>query len=81
MLGDVDRKRSVDGWGGRKSTQSPTITSWAVDRSKVLRHPVGTTHVALDTPGALYDYDLARRASAAPRQAVARQRAWQAAVV
>jgi len=60
MLGDVDRQRSVDGWLGRRSTQAPTITSWAVDRSKVLRPPAGTTHVVLDTPGALYDHDLAR---------------------
>lgn len=62
MLGDVDRQRSVNGWLSRRSADAPVITSWAVDRSKVLRPPAGTTHVVLDTPGALYDHELARLA-------------------
>lgn len=62
MLGDIDRQRSVSSWLARRASDAPLITSWAVDRSKVLRPPAGTTHVVLDTPGALYDHDLAKLA-------------------
>ncbi len=62
MLGDLDRQRSVNSWLSRRPSESPLITTWAVDRSKVMRPPAGTTHVVLDTPGALYDHDLAKLA-------------------
>ena len=60
MLGDVDRQRSMHSWLSRRSRQAPFVTSWAVDRSRTLRPPSGTTHVVLDTPGALYDHHLAK---------------------
>lgn len=60
MQGDVDRQRSMHSWLSRRPAAVPEVTSWAVDRSRVLRPPAGTTHVVLDTPGALYDHDLAK---------------------
>lgn len=60
MLGGVDRQRSMHSWLSRRPTAVPEVSSWAVDRSRVLRPPAGTTHVVLDTPGALYDHDLAK---------------------
>lgn len=62
MLGDLDRQRSINSWLSRRPAASPVITTWAVDRSKVMRAPAGTTHVVLDTPGALYDHELAKLA-------------------
>jgi chromosome partitioning protein len=60
MLGDVDRQRSMHSWLSRRSKEAPPVTSWAVDRSRTVRPPSGTTHVVLDTPGALYDHHLAK---------------------
>lgn len=60
MLGDVDRQRSMLSWLQRRRSSSPAITTWAIDNGRMLRAPRGTTHVVLDTPGALYDHDLAK---------------------
>lgn len=60
MLGDVDRQRSMHSWLSRRSKDAPQVTTWAVDRSRTVRPPSGTTHVVLDTPGALYDHHLAK---------------------
>lgn len=60
MLGDVDRQQSIRSWLSRRSPRANRITTWTVDQGKVFRAPVGTTHVVLDTPGALYGHDLAR---------------------
>lgn len=60
MLGDVDRQQCTRGWLERRDKRSAPITTWAVDNGTVLRAPRGTTHVVLDTPGALYDFDLAK---------------------
>ncbi|WP_291099777.1 ParA family protein [Hydrogenophaga sp.] len=60
MLGDVDRQQSVRSWLSRRSPQAARITTWALDNGKVFRAPPGTTHVVLDTPGALYGHDLAK---------------------
>jgi len=60
MLGDIDRQQSVRSWLQRRPTASPPITTWAVDNGKVFRAPKGTTHVVLDTPGALYDYEQSK---------------------
>jgi chromosome partitioning protein len=60
MLGDVDRQQSVRSWLQRRSPQSVKINTWAVDNGKVFRAPPGTTHVILDTPGGLYDHELAK---------------------
>lgn len=60
MLGDIDRQQSVRSWLQRRPAASPPITTWAVDNGKVFRAPKGTTHVVLDTPGALYDYEQSK---------------------
>ena len=60
MLGDVDRQHSMRSWLRRRSPSLPAITTWAADSGRMLRPPRGTTHVVLDTPGALYDHELAR---------------------
>ncbi|MDM7942380.1 MAG: AAA family ATPase [Hydrogenophaga sp.] len=60
MLGDVDRQQSTRSWLERRDARSAPIVTWAVDNGTVLRAPRGTTHVVLDTPGALYDLDLAK---------------------
>lgn len=60
MLGDVDRQQSVRSWLQRRSAQAAKVNTWAVDNGKVFRAPPGTTHVVLDTPGGLYDHELAK---------------------
>jgi chromosome partitioning protein len=60
MLGDVDRQQSIKHWLSRRDTEAPEIITWAIDKGKALRAPPGTTHVVLDTPGALYDHHLAK---------------------
>lgn len=60
MLGDIDRQQSVRSWLQRRPGVAPPITTWAVDNGKVFRAPRGTTHVVLDTPGALYDYEQSK---------------------
>lgn len=60
MLGDVDRQQSVRSWLQRRSPQAVKVNTWAVDNGRVFRAPPGTTHVVLDTPGGLYDHDLAK---------------------
>jgi chromosome partitioning protein len=60
MLGDVDRQQSVRSWLQRRSPQDAKVNTWAVDNGKVFRAPPGTTHVILDTPGGLYDHELAK---------------------
>lgn len=60
MLGDVDRQQSVRSWLQRRSPQAVKVNTWAVDNGKVFRAPPGTTHVVLDTPGGLYDHELAK---------------------
>jgi len=63
MLGDVDRQHSASQWLTRRrarATAVPALAGWAVDPQRVLRPPVGTTHVVLDTPGGLQGYELAR---------------------
>lgn len=60
MLGDVDRQQSIRSWLSRRSLSAAPITTWALDNGKVFRAPPGTTHVVLDTPGALYDHELAK---------------------
>lgn len=60
MLGDVDRQQSVRSWLQRRSPQAAKVNTWAVDNGKVFRAPPGTTHVILDTPGGLYDHELAK---------------------
>lgn len=60
MLGDSDHQQSMRTWLQRRSPALPHITSWMVDNSKMFRAPRGTTHVVLDTPGALYGYELAK---------------------
>lgn len=60
MLGDVDRQQSVRSWLQRRSPQAVKVNTWAVDNGKVFRAPPGTTHVILDTPGGLYDHELAK---------------------
>jgi chromosome partitioning protein len=60
MLGDVDRQQSVRSWLQRRSPQAAKVNTWAVDNGKVFRAPPGTTHVVLDTPGGLYDHELAK---------------------
>lgn len=60
MLGDVDRQQSVRSWLRRRSPTASHVTTWALDNGKVFRAPPGTTHVVLDTPGALYDHELAK---------------------
>ncbi len=60
MLGDVDRQRSMKSWLQRRRSTSPAIQTWAIDNGRMLRAPRGVTHVVLDTPGALYDHDLAK---------------------
>lgn len=60
MLGDVDRQQSIRSWLSRRSQSAAPITTWALDNGKVFRAPPGTTHVVLDTPGALYDHELAK---------------------
>ena len=60
MLGDVDRQQSVRSWLQRRSPQAIKVSTWAVDNGHVFRAPPGSTHVVLDTPGALYDHDLAK---------------------
>lgn len=60
MLGDTDRQQSIRAWLGKRSGNQPVITTWVRDVNKVFRAPPGTTHVVLDTPGALYDHELAK---------------------
>lgn len=60
MLGDVDRQQSVRSWLQRRSPQAAKVNTWAIDNGKVFRAPPGTTHVILDTPGGLYDHELAK---------------------
>ena len=60
MLGDIDRQQSVKSWLQRRPVAAPPITTWAVDNGRVFRAPRGTTHVVLDTPGALYDFEQSK---------------------
>jgi chromosome partitioning protein len=60
MLGDVDRQQSVRSWLRRRGAGDIPINTWVVDQRKVLRPPAGTSHVVLDTPGAMYGLDLAK---------------------
>jgi len=60
MLGDIDRQQSVRSWLQRRPEAAAPITTWAVDNGRVFRAPRGTTHVVLDTPGALYDYEQSK---------------------
>jgi cellulose biosynthesis protein BcsQ len=60
MLGDVDRQQSVRSWLRRRGPGDIPINTWVVDQRKVLRPPAGTSHVVLDTPGAMYGLDLAK---------------------
>jgi chromosome partitioning protein len=64
MLGDVDRQQSSLGWlrrrASRPEAESAPIVGWAVDTRSVMRPPGGITHVVLDTPGGLRNFDLAR---------------------
>jgi chromosome partitioning protein len=50
----------VRSWLQRRSPQAAKVNTWAVDNGKVFRAPPGTTHVILDTPGGLYDHELAK---------------------
>jgi chromosome partitioning protein len=70
MLGDVDRQQSTQAWLKRRAARSlprsAPIVGWVVDAKKsVLRPPSGITHVVLDTPGGLRDFELARVVMAA----------------
>ena len=60
MLGDTDRQRSARAWLERRPSSYAEISGWGRDGNKVFRPPPGTTHVVLDTPGALYDHELAK---------------------
>lgn len=64
MLGDVDHQQSTQTWlrlrAANSSPSRPRIVGWAVEPSRGMRAPVGTTHVILDTPGGLTGLDLAR---------------------
>lgn len=60
MLGDVDRQQSIRSWLRRRGAAELPISTWVVDQGKMLRPPPGTSHVVLDTPGALYGLDLAK---------------------
>lgn len=60
MLGDVDRQQSIRSWLRRRGPAEMPISTWVVDQGKMLRPPPGTSHVVLDTPGALYGLDLAK---------------------
>jgi len=60
MLGDIDRQQSIKSWLSRRGSGRAPITTWAVDNGKVFRAPKGTTHVVLDTPGAIYGHDLSK---------------------
>jgi len=60
MLGDIDRQQSIKSWLSRRGSGRSPITTWAIDNGKVFRAPKGTTHVVLDTPGALYGHDLSK---------------------
>lgn len=63
MLGDVDRQQSTVSWLKRRAAQvtvGEPLVGWAVDPRNVLRPPVGTRHVVLDTPGGLAGFDMSR---------------------
>jgi chromosome partitioning protein len=64
LLADVDRQLSTQRWLKRRSAHSldgrVPIMGLAVEPNQVLRPPVGTMHVVIDTPGGLRGFDLAR---------------------
>ena len=64
MLGDVDQQQSTKTWLRLRAHHLPpekqNILGWAVEPSRGLRPPAGTTHVILDTPGGLTGFELAR---------------------
>lgn len=53
MLGDVDRQQSARQWLTLRQPALPLIRSWDVAANGLVRPPVGTTHVVLDTPAGL----------------------------
>lgn len=60
MLGDLDRQQSARMWLDERPEHLPRIMTWSRNNDRVFRAPPGTTHVVLDTPGALYDYELSK---------------------
>lgn len=65
MLGDADKQQSTQSWLKLRAAETlpstcTPILGWAVDPKGGLRPPTGVTHVVLDTPGGLRDFDLAR---------------------
>ncbi len=64
MLGDTDRNQSTQVWlrlrQARRLPPSAPIVGRVVDPRNVLRTPVGTEHVVLDTPGGLHGFELGR---------------------
>ncbi len=64
LLGDADFQQSSHAWLHLREKQrlasARKIVGWSVDPKKVLRAPVGVTHVVLDTPGGLKGYELLR---------------------
>ncbi len=64
MLGDTDRNLSTQVWlrlraMSRLPPHAP-IVGRVVDPRNLLRTPVGTEHVVLDTPGGLHGFELGR---------------------
>ena len=64
MLGDTDRNLSTQVWlrlrAMRRLPPSAAIVGRVVDPRNLLRTPVGTDHVVLDTPGGLHGFELGR---------------------
>ena len=64
MLGDTDRNLSTQVWlrlrAVRRLPPHAPIVGRVVDPRNLLRTPVGTEHVVLDTPGGLHGFELGR---------------------
>ncbi len=64
MLGDTDRNLSTQVWlrlrALRRLPAHAPIVGRVVDPRNLLRTPVGTEHVVLDTPGGLHGFELGR---------------------
>ena len=64
LLGDTDRNQATQVWlrlrAGRRLPPQAPITGRAVDPRNLLRLPLGTEHVVLDTPGGLHGFELGR---------------------
>jgi chromosome partitioning protein len=57
-LGDLDHQQSARTWLGYRPDNAPAIGAWVGNANALVRPPIGTPHLVLDTPGGLHGLAL-----------------------